>query len=260
MTQSPAATTPSLSTSASSTNTGSSTSASTTSGASTSATSTDACTTFGTRPNNTLASPLLNFTQMFADYSEMAVHFNGTVDGNGVDAAYNYTVVSQDPQAFRVNVTSTYVGYAVHFVDYLWRNGTAAASYFDGQNYTGAEGLPIFLLSMAPYVVANAFGSEQGILGQLQSLGAIHPVYAGTVELGPTLANVTTYVPSFLPLAQKTCGISYDITALSAQVGTIPEEPLRLITAMSVAGSFSASGVSESLDVSVQVTSVTRSG
>ena len=212
------------------------------------------CTTTGT---TTTGSDVLNFTDMFAQYSEMAIHFNGTENGDSVDTSSDYQVVAMTSISHTVNVTLTSGGNIEHFTDYIFRNGTAAAVYYQGQNYTGVSAFSLYFASMSTYLTGSAFGTA-GIFGQLENTTYIQQTGTGTVTLGPTQVSVTDYSASTIPLIVNTCDTSANFTKFYLQIGSVAGASLQLLTSLEMTGSFTSAGVSQSLDISLHVTSVTR--
>jgi hypothetical protein len=188
----------------------------------------------------------------------MAVHFNGTENGNTFDATYDYQVVSTAATSYTVNVTATEGPAVVHYTDYVLKNGTVAWVYYNGQNYTGTNAFVIYFSSLAPFYLGSVF-SEGGILGQLSNSNLIHVAGNGTLMLGPTQVNVTDYAPNYLPLKQTTCSESVYFTEFSLQVGNVTGESVLLLTGMNIAGTVTSAGVTESIDITLHITSVTKS-
>ena len=201
---------------------------------------------------------MLNFSQTFAEYSEMAVHFNGTENGNTFDEVYDYHVVSTTSTAYEVNVTATAGTLGIHYTDYVLKNGTAVWVYYNGQNYTGTDAFAFYFTSMAPYYLGNVFG-EAGILGQLSNSSLVHVAGTGTLMLGPTQVNVTDYEANYLPLNESTCSESVYFTRFSLQIGNVTGESVQLLTGMDIAGTVTSQGVTESVAISLHITSVTKS-
>lgn len=201
---------------------------------------------------------VLNFSQTFAEYSEIAEHFNGTYNGNGVDATYDYNVVLATATTYQVNVTVNSGATTIHYTDYVLKNGTAAAVYYSGQNYTGYYASALFFTTMAPYYLGNVFAS-QDVFGALVASNLIHPTGASTLTLGPTEVMVTDYAPYTLPVSENQCGSSAYFTRFSLELGNVTGESLKLLTSMNITGSITTSGTTESLDLSLQITSVTKS-
>ena len=214
------------------------------------------CTSTSSNATSTEAQ-LDNFSLTFAEYSEMAVRYNGTENGNSFDTTYDYSVVSTTSTSYLVNVTVTEGPMIVHYTDYVLKNGTAVWVYFNGQNYTGMNAFFVYFASLAPYYLGNLFG-EAGLLGQLSNSSMVHVAGTGTLKLGPTEANVTDYEANYLPLKETTCDESIYFTRFSLQVGNVTGESVLLLTGMDIAGTLTSSGVTDSLDLSLHITSVTK--
>jgi len=187
----------------------------------------------------------------------MAEHFNGTENGDTFDAVYDYQVVSTTSTSYLVNLTETEGPAVVHYTDDVLKNGTALWVYFDGMNYTGPDAFVMYFASMAPYTIGNTFGAS-GIFGQLVNSSQVHETGSSILTLGPTQVNVTDYEANFLPLSQTTCNGSLYFTRFSLQVGNVTGESLPLLTGLNLAGTITSSGVTESLDISLHITSVTK--
>jgi hypothetical protein len=187
----------------------------------------------------------------------MAVHFNGTENGNTFDALYDYHVVSTTPNSFKVNITTTEGPLMVHYTDFVLKNGTAVWVYYNGMNYTGSNAFPFYVVSMSPYFLGNTFG-EAGLLGQLSNSSMVYVSRTGTLMLGPTQVNVTEYEANSLPLSQTTCNESVYLTRFSLEVGTVSGESVQLLTGMELAGTVTSGGVAESLAISYHITSLTK--
>jgi len=188
----------------------------------------------------------------------MAVHFNGTENGASFDAVYDYHVISTTSTSYTVNVTATAGTLVFNYTDYVLKNGTAVWVDFVGQNYTGPDASAEYFESMAPYYTGNVFG-EAGLLGQLSNSSQVHVSGSEIVMLGPTQVNVTDYAANFVPLKESTCNESVDFTRFSLQVGIVSGEPVQLLTGMDIAGTITSAGVTESLEISLHITSVTKS-
>ena len=224
---------------------------------STSATSSTTTCTSTTSNATSSEAQLDNFSLTFAEYSEMAVRYNGTENGNSFDTIYDYSVVSTTSTSYLVNVTATEGPMVVHYTDDVLKNGTAVWVYFNGQNYTGMNAFFVYFASLAPYYLGNLFG-EAGLLGQLSNSSMVHVAGTGTLKLGPTEANVTDYEANYLPLKETTCDESIYFTRFSLQVGNVTGESVLLLTGMDIAGTLTSSGVTDSLDLSLHITSVTK--
>jgi len=193
----------------------------------------------------------------FSEYSEMAVRFNGTENGNTFDETYDYQVVSTTANSFEVNVTLTEGPALVHYTDLILKNGTAAWVYYNGQNYTGMTAVLLYYTLMSPYLLGNIFG-EAGILGQLSNSSMIQTSGTGIVMLGPTQVNVTDYAADYLPLSQTTCSESVYFTRFSLQIGSVAGESVQLLTGMEITGTVTSGGVTDSISFSFHTTSVTK--
>jgi flagellin-like protein len=197
----------------------------------------------------------LNLTAMFADYSEVAMHFNGTDNGSPVNETSDYHVLLTTATEFKVNVTLTEGTLTASYVDYLLRNGTALAVTYEGQNETGFEAMGLYLASASTYYIANIFGQE--VLGTVQADGLVHSSGPTTQTIGPSRVSVTTYSPNSLPLSVDNCGTTANFTKFTMSVGSVAGEQATLLTDLQVAGSFNAQGSSQTLDVSLTTTSIT---
>ena len=187
----------------------------------------------------------------------MSDHFNGSENGNTFDAVYDYQVVSATSTSYLVNITATEGPAVTHYTDFVLKNGTAAWVYFNGANYTGLDAFAIYLASMAPYIIGNMFG-EAGLYSQLVNSSQVHETGSSILMLGPTQVNATDYEANSLPVSQATCNGSVYFTRLSLQVGNVTGESLQLLTGLNLAGTITNGGVTESLDISLHITSVTK--
>lgn len=217
-------------------------------------TTTSTCTTSTTTSNSTY-NPL-NFTTMFTEFSEIGMHFNGTYNGNSVDETTDYQVVSTSSTGFVVNFTMSSGGNVLHYTDYVLYNGTASTVTYNNQNYTGAYAEDLFVSAASTYFLSNLFG-EAGLLGELQGSGFVHSTGSANQTIGTTNVNVTTYEPNTLPLVEDQCGSTANFTKFTMSTGTVAGKSTLLLVSMEIAGSFSSQGVSEDLDVSLAVTSIT---
>jgi len=207
--------------------------------------------------NTSSGAQLDNFSLTFAEYSEMAIRYNGTENGNTFDATYDYHVISTTSNSYLVNVTATEGPMVVHYTDDVLKNGTAAWVYYDGQNFTGASAYIFYFASMVPYLLGNVYG-EAGLLGELTSSSLVHVAGTGTLTMGSTKANVTDYEANYLPLKETSCDESIYLTRFFLQVGNVTGESVLLLTAMNLTGTVNSGGVTDSVDLSLHVTSVTK--
>jgi hypothetical protein len=221
--------------------------ASSTGGAST----TSACTT----ATSTSTYNPLNFTGLFSEFPGMATRYNGTYDGNGVNESAVYRVVSATGAGFKVNVTLSSGRSVAHYTDYALANGTAAAVLHDGVNYTGSYAEDLFVVSMSTYYLSDLFG-QAGVLGELKAGGLVHSAGSANETIGSTAVSVTTYEPNALPLVEDECGSTADFTNFTLSTGTVAGRSTVLLTSMRITGSFASQGTSQSLDVSLVVTSI----
>ena len=198
----------------------------------------------------------LNLTAMFTDYSEIAIHFNGTYNGNGADETTDYQVISSTGPEFKVNVTLSTGGDVIRYTDFVLKNGTASAVEYAGSSYTGSYAEGLYVSSISTYYISNLFG-EAGLLGELQSGSFVHSTGTTTQKIGPTSVSVTSYQPNTLPLVQDQCGTSSNFSKFSLSTGTVPGKSTILLTSMDIAGSFASDGASNTVDLSLSVTSIT---
>ncbi len=222
----------------------------------TTSTGTTCTTTTGTTASFSQAA-IFNFSQTFAEYSEMAVHFNGTENGQSIDASYNYRVVLTTATTYKVNVNMTTGGSTLNFVDYVLKNGTAVAVNFFGTNYTGSSAFTYYLDSMAAFSIGNIFGAS-GVFGQFQSSDLVHETGSSVVMIGPTQVSVTDYVANSLPIVESTCGSSVNFNKFSIQIGNVTGASVQLLTDLQISGSITSPGLSQSMDLSLHMTSVTK--
>jgi hypothetical protein len=198
----------------------------------------------------------LNLTGMFTDYSEVAMHYNGTDNGNSVDETSDYHLLLATATEFKVNVSLKEGSVTSSYLDYFMRNGTVIAVNYEGLNETGFEAEGLYLASVSTYYLANIFVQAE-VLGALQADGLVHSSAPTTQTIGPSNVTVTTYSPNSLPLTEDNCGTSVNFTNFSMSVGSADGEQAAILTDLQVAGSLSVQGTSQTLDVSLVTTSIT---
>ena len=203
----------------------------------------------------------LNFTALFAAYSEMGAKFNGTSQGYSGEVASDYHVLHAGASAFKVNITETATssGEATTLAYTAWvsRNGTAYAVLFGGQNYTGTYAYDYFISAMAAYSIETTFTSPETLTALTSGL-FVHETSQSSVIIGPTPVEVTSYAANQLPLMIDQCGFTSDFSQFAIQTGTVAGEATPLLAGLALDGSFSASGTTENASLTFSLTSVTE--
>ena len=248
----------STSTSSSSSST---TSASSSSSSSTSTQSTTSCTsttTTGTSTGNSQA--YFNFTTLFLNYHEIAIHFNGTSNGQAYDITSDYRIIYVSTSTIKVVVNLTSSGTHIDYTIHVWKNGTAQSVYFSiggyGNNYTGTQASSQFFAAMSPYLIFQLFSSPQ-LLAQFTNSQFVHVTSQGTTTIGPTMVSVTTYAANSLPVTLPSCNGSSTLSRFNFQTGVVSGKSQTLVTSMSIDGSVATSSGSTNYNVDFRITSIT---
>ena len=199
----------------------------------------------------------LNFTSTFTDYSAMSASFAGTYNGTAGDSTSDYKAVSYG-SGFKVDVTLTSNGTTTTFTDWVSRNGTAIAVYYEGTNYTGFYAESFYISSMSTFYFANLFGTPE-ILAALTDPSLVHVSAHGTTAIGPTQVSFTNYTANSIPLTGSSCGTSVDYSAFALQTGVPAGKSGTLLLYLDISGTMSGQGTSQSMDFAYRVTSITES-
>jgi len=200
-----------------------------------------------------------NFSSFFSTYSEMAVEFNGTYNGYSGQVTSDYQIVYASSTTYKVSITQSTEGESVAYNAWVLKDGTPLAVDFLGKNYTGSGASTYLIAAMAAYAIVAVFGAPQ-YLGIFTSLGYIHSTGTSQLMIGPTPVLVTTYAANSYPLDINQCGLTTDFTAFSIQIGSVTGVTQPLLVGLNIVGTFGANGQTQSSDITLYVTSLTRSG
>ncbi len=185
----------------------------------------------------------------------MKIHYNGTTNGNSVDVQYEYKVIATTSTGYKVNFTLTSGGTTIHYTAFALKNGTAAWVYYSGSNYTGIQAFSLYFGAAAYLFIEQTFGLASS---EFTLPAYMHVVNMETIMIGPTSVSVTNYATNSVPLNITTCDGSSDFTKLSIQTGKVTGVNLSLLTYMAMTGSFSTGGSTENVNITLQVTSLTK--
>jgi hypothetical protein len=191
------------------------------------------------------------------DYSGLTIHYNGTANGNSFNLTQTYQVILYTATGYKVNITLSSGGNVVHYEAFVWKNGTAAWVFYNGSNNTGIYATFAYFGAVSGFLLESAF-TNPATLAQITSSGFVHVVSQSTVMIGPTSVMVTTYAPNSLPLVFQSCGTSANFSNFTIQVGTVTGKSQNILTKLQITGTFSSGGTTQSLNFTIQVTSVTK--
>ncbi len=204
-----------------------------------------------------MSSSFLNFSATFHAYSEMKVNFNETSQGTPYNVISEYQILSVSSTAYKVNITETAFGTTASYMAYVLKNGTLVSVLYQGQNYTGFYAYNFYLGAMAAFIFESTFTSPE-IFASITSPLFVHETSHATIMIGPTSVLATTYVANTLPLVINECGFSANFSMFSIQTGSVTGVSVPLITAMSISGTMTSGGSSQSVDFGFQITSITK--
>ncbi|HEV2225376.1 MAG TPA: hypothetical protein VGR56_01065 [Nitrososphaerales archaeon] len=200
---------------------------------------------------------MLNFTAFFRDYSELAIHYNGTSNGQSYNITEDYHVLVYSATGFKVNITASSGGNTLVYTAFVFKNGTAAWVAFSGQNYTGTYANTALFGAMAAFFIESIYTSP-ALLVQFTNPNFVHVTGSGTAVFGSTTVNEVTYAPIVLPFVFQNCGTSGDFTNFTIQTGTVQGKSQVLLTKLKLVGSFSSGGNTSNLDFLLAITWVTK--
>jgi hypothetical protein len=220
-------------------------------------TTSTSCTTTTESTTSGGSSNFLDFTPFFSAYSEMAVHFNGTSNGSYSVISSDYHVVSSSSDEFKVDISQQTNGTSAQYTAWVFKNGTAAAVEYQGQNYTGFDAYVYFEAAMSAYLFESTFATPS-VLSSLTDPSFVHEASQSTVMIGPSQVAVTDYVANATPVVIDSCGFSGSFSQFSIQTGVVSGESTSLLTSMTIDGSMNSSGSTQSFDFSLSLTSITK--
>ncbi len=205
-----------------------------------------------------------NLTTLFRTYSEMALTYNTTGPSQSY-AVYtsDYSVVSTNATMTKVNITTSSGSLSgdIHYTAWLWKNGTAAAVDMEisGLNfhYSGSYAELYFQSAMATFLIEILF-SDPFAVSQLTSFQYVHVSGTGTVMLGRSEVSYTNYTAITLPFTITTCDSSSTYNRFFIQTGTVQGTQDLLVTQLIITGSQTYNGLSQDMDFTLQMTSVTK--
>jgi len=174
---------------------------------------------------------------LFATFKQMSLSLSSSFEpSNGTGGAalndtlgVSYSVIYKSATTYKVNVTvsSSLSPYPVAFTAWVLTNGTEAAVYVSGQNYTRDS---LYADAMVP--ISNDIAFPDEVNGGALS-PYLHETTKGTATFGTTEIDVVNYAANSLPLSVSGCGETDTITAYSLQLGSIPSGSQQVLTSLS---------------------------
>jgi len=186
----------------------------------------------------------------------MKIQYNVTSGVQSSSFTQSYTTVYVSATTYKINLVSTAGGKNTTSIAWILKNGTALAIDEAGYNLTGSFLSPAMLVGFFA-----GFSAEIQAGSQLSTNTAsqyFHSTGTSSVTLGSNTFTVTNYAANTLPETLSFCNVAPStLTSYNLSVGTPKGSTYEIVTSMQIAESSTTGGVTTSINVSIQVVSLT---